>query len=103
MRYNERLALAGIDPSVGRRGDSYDNALAETIIGLYRTKLIRTRGPWRSLDQSKSSRSNGSGGSTAAASSDPLGFVPPAEFETQYRSRLTAQLEHIRLKSINLR
>ena len=49
IRYTERLALAGIEPSVGSRGDSYDNALAETIIGLYKTELIRPRGPWRNL------------------------------------------------------
>ena len=50
IRYTERLALAGIEPSVGSRGDSYDNALAETIIGLYKTELIRPRGPWRNLE-----------------------------------------------------
>ncbi len=50
IRYTERLALAGIEPSVGSRGDSYDNALAETIIGLYKTELIRPRGPWRTLE-----------------------------------------------------
>ena len=46
-RYTERLAEAGIEPSVGSRGDSYDNALAESIIGLYKTEVIRRRGPWR--------------------------------------------------------
>ena len=51
IRYSERLAEAGIEPSVGSVGDSYDNALAETIIGLYKTELIRKRGPWRHLDQ----------------------------------------------------
>ena len=48
IRYTERLAEAGIEPSVGSRGDSYDNALAESIIGLYKTEVIRRRGPWRS-------------------------------------------------------
>ena len=47
IRYTERLAEAGIEPSVGRVGDSYDNALAEFIIGLYKTEVIRQRGPWR--------------------------------------------------------
>ena len=47
VRYTERLAEAGIEPSVGSRGDSYDNALAESIIGLYKTEVIRRRGPWR--------------------------------------------------------
>ena len=47
IRYTERLAEAGIDPSVGSRGDSYDNALAESVTGLYKTELVRRRGPWR--------------------------------------------------------
>ena len=50
IRYTERLAEAGIEPSVGRVGNSYDNALAETIIGLYKTEVIRRRGPWRHLE-----------------------------------------------------
>ena len=50
IRYTERLAEAGAVPSVGSRGDSYDNALAESFNGLYKTELIRTRGPWRGLD-----------------------------------------------------
>ena len=51
IRYTERLAEAGIEPSVGSRGDSYHNALAETIIGLYKTELINQRGLWKSLEQ----------------------------------------------------
>jgi transposase InsO family protein len=51
IRYTERLAEAGIEPSVGSVGDSYDNALAETIFGLYKTELIRRNGPWRSLEE----------------------------------------------------
>ena len=51
IRYTERLAEAGIEPSAGRVGNSYDNALAETIIGLYKTKVIRRRGPWRLLEK----------------------------------------------------
>src|SRR6266851_1183375 len=50
IRYTERLADAGIELSVGSRGDAYDNALAETVIGLFKTEVIRRRGPWRSLD-----------------------------------------------------
>jgi transposase InsO family protein len=50
IRYTERLAEAGIEPSVGSRGDSYDNALAESVIGLFKTELIRQVGPWRGLD-----------------------------------------------------
>ncbi len=50
MRYTDRLADAGIAPSVGSRGDSYDNALAESIIGLFKTEVIRRLGPWRHLE-----------------------------------------------------
>ena len=50
IRYTERLGEAGIEPSVGSVGDSYDNALAETVIGLFKTEVIRSRGPWRSLE-----------------------------------------------------
>jgi len=51
IRYTERLAEAGAVRSVGSRGDSYDNALAETVVGLYKTELIRRHGPWRQLEQ----------------------------------------------------
>jgi putative transposase len=50
MRYTDRLAAAGIAPSVGSQGDAFDNALAESVIGLYKTEVIRRRGPWRSLE-----------------------------------------------------
>ena len=50
IRYTERLAIAGIEPSVGSVGDSYDNALAETVIGLFKTEVIRRLGPWQSLE-----------------------------------------------------
>lgn len=50
MRYTDRLADAGIAPSVGSRGDAYDNALTESVIGLFKTEVIRRLGPWRSLE-----------------------------------------------------
>ena len=50
IRYTERLAEVGIESSVGSVGDSYDNALAETVIGLYKTEVIRPRGPWKNID-----------------------------------------------------
>jgi putative transposase len=50
MRYTDRLADAGIAPSVGSRGDAYDNALAESVIGLFKTEVIRRQGPWRHLE-----------------------------------------------------
>ena len=63
IRYSERLAEAGVDPSVGSVGDSSDNALAETIIGLFKTEVIHHRGPWRGLDDSSMRRWNGLTGS----------------------------------------
>ena len=72
IRYTERLADAGAVASVGSRGDSYDNALAETIIGLYKTELIRRRGPGRASTRSSTPPWNGSTGSTTGGSWSPL-------------------------------
>jgi putative transposase len=69
IRYTERLAEAGIERSVGSVGDSYDNALAETVIGLFKTEEIRRRGPWRGSMTSSSRRSSGSHGTTTSISS----------------------------------
>ena len=67
MRYTDRLAEAGIDPSVGSRGDSYDNALAESIIGLFKTEVIHRKGPWRHLEAVEFATLRGSTGSTPAS------------------------------------
>ncbi len=103
IRYTERLALAGIEPSVGSRGDSYDNALAETIIGLYKTELIRPRGPWRSLDEVELATLEWVWWFNNHRLFGPLGFVPPAEFEEQYRSRPTDSSEPVGLTQTGLR
>ena len=66
IKYTERLAEAGVESSVGSVGDSYDNALAETINGLYKAEVIWRRGPWRTFEASSSPRSNGSTGSIIA-------------------------------------
>ena len=71
IRYAERLVEAGIDPSVGSVGDSYDNALAECIIGLFKTEVINHIGPWRSMGQLEWARLNGLIGSTMNACSNP--------------------------------
>ena len=84
IRYTERLSEAGAVTSVGSRGDSFDNALAETIIGLYKTELVRRRGPWKGIDASSTQRWSGSTGSTIGDFSSPIGYVPPAEFEAAY-------------------
>jgi len=70
IRYTERLAQAGIEPSVGSTADSYDNALAETVIGLFKTEEIHRRGPGKGSRTSRSRRSSGSRGTTVAACSN---------------------------------
>lgn len=70
IRYTERLSEAGAVASVGSKGDSYDNALAETIIGLYKTEVIRRRGPWKNIEDVEFATLEGSTGSTTGASSN---------------------------------
>ena len=103
IRYTERLALAGIEPSVGSRGDSYDNALAETIIGLYKTELIHPRGPWRTLEDVELSTLEWVWWFNNHRLLEPIGYVPPAEFEGDYYRRSEAQSEPATLKSPGLR
>jgi transposase InsO family protein len=103
LRYTERLALAGIEPSVGSRGDSYDNALAETIIGLYKTELIHPRRPWSSLEDLELATLEYVWWFNNHRLLEPIGDIPPAEFEEQYRSRLSAQPERVRLTPTGLR
>ncbi len=87
IRYTERLAEAGAVTSVGSRGDSYDNALAETIIGLYKTELIRRRGPWKSLDEVEYATLEWVDWFNHRRLLEPIGHVPPAEFEATYWRR----------------
>jgi putative transposase len=84
IRYTERLAEAGAVTSVGSRGDSYDNALAETIIGLYKTELIRRRGPWRGLDEVEYATLEWVDWFNHRRLLEPIGYVPPAEFEAAF-------------------
>jgi len=84
MRYTERLADAGIEPSVGSRGDSYDNALAESVIGLFKTEVIRRRGPWRSLDAVEFATLEWVDWFNHRRLLEPIGYVPPAEYEAHY-------------------
>jgi transposase InsO family protein len=102
IRYSERLAEAGAVTSVGSRGDSYDNALAETIIGLYKTELIRRRGPWKSLDQVEYATLEWVDWFNHRRLLEPIGQVPPAEFEATYHQeeddRRTAGLNHPSLR-----
>jgi putative transposase len=90
IRYTERLAEAGIEPSVGTVGDSYDNALAESIIGLFKTEVIRCRGPWRSIDPVEFATLQWVDWFNNRRLLEPMGYVPPAEFEeAYYRSQST--------------
>ena len=89
IRYSERLAEAGIEPSVGTVGDSYDNALAETIIGLYKTEVIRRRGPWRNLEAVEFATLEWVDWFNHRRLLGPIGDVPPAEKEQAYYHQLT--------------
>ena len=84
IRYTERLAEAGAVTSVGSRGDSYDNALAETIIGLYKTELIRRQGPWKGIDDVEYATLEWVDWFNHRRLLEPIGHVPPAEFEDTY-------------------
>jgi transposase InsO family protein len=92
IRYSERLAEAGAQPSVGSRGDSYDNALAETIIELYKTELIHRRGPWRHLKAVEYATLEWVNWFNHQRLLEPIGNVPPAEFEALYHQS-TGQLK----------
>lgn len=91
IRYTERLAEAGVETSVGSVGDSYDNALAESIIGLYKTEVIHHRGPWRHLDAVEYATLEWVDWFNHRRLLEPIGNVPPAELETTYHSS-TGQL-----------
>jgi len=84
MRYTDRLADAGIAPSVGSRGDAYDNALAESVMALYKTEVIRRQGPWRSLEAVEFVTLAWVDWFNTRRLLGPIGDVPPAEFEAQY-------------------
>jgi putative transposase len=91
IRYTERLAEAGIEPSVGSRGDSYDNALAESVIGLFKTEVIRQRGPWRGLEDVEFATLEWVWWFNHHRLLEPLGYVPPAEYEEAYYRRQETQ------------
>jgi putative transposase len=84
MRYTDRLADAGIAPSVGSRGDSYDNALAESIIGLFKTEVIRRLGPWRHLEAVEFATLDWVDWFNTRRLLEPIGYIPPAESEARY-------------------
>jgi len=88
FKYTERLVAAGIEPSVGSVGDSYDNALAETINGLYKTEVIRRRGPWRNLEAVEFATLEWVDWFNHRRLLEPIGNIPPAEAEARYYAQL---------------
>jgi transposase InsO family protein len=102
VRYTQRLADAGAACSVGSRGDSFDNALAETIIGLYKTELVRRRGPWKGLDEVEYATLEWVDWFNHRRLLEPIGHLPPAEFEAAHHPREdpshTAGLKHPSLR-----
>lgn len=98
IRYTERLAQAGIAASVGSVGDSYDNALAETINGLYKTELIKPRGPWRTVDAVEYATAEYIEWFNHRRLYEHCGDIPPVELENAYyahqRAQPAAELSH---------
>lgn len=88
IRYTERLSEVGITPSVGSVGDSYDNALAETVIGLFKTELIRQQGPWRNVDDVEFATLRWVDWFNNRRLLEPIGDIPPAEKESEYYQQL---------------
>ncbi len=91
IRYSERLAEAGIEPSVGSKGDSYDNALAETINGLYKAEMIHRRGPWKSRESVELATLEWVSWFNHHRLLEPIGYIPPAEAEANYYRQLANQ------------
>jgi putative transposase len=84
IRYTERLAEAGMESSVGSVGDSYDNALAESVIGLFKTEVIRRRGPWHGLEDVEFATLEWVSWYNTQRLLEPIGYVPPVEYEQHY-------------------
>ncbi len=91
IRYSERLAEAGIEPSVGSKGDSYDNALAETINGLYKAELIHRRAPWKTREAVELATLEWVSWFNYSRLLEPIGYIPPAEAEANYYRQLANQ------------
>ena len=97
IRYTNRLTEAGIEPSVGSVGDSYDNALAESVIGLYKTELIHKRAPWKDLDQVEHATLEYVDWFNHRRLLEPIGDIPPTEKEANYHQ----QQERVQLAGLN--
>jgi len=95
IRYSERLAEAGVEPSVGSKGDSYDNALAETINGLYKAELIHRRAPWKTKEAVELATLEWVHWFNTQRLLAPIGYVPPAEAEANYYRQLASQATEV--------
>ena len=93
IRYSERLGEAGIEPSVGSRGDSYDNALAETINGLYKAEVAHRRGPWKTRESLELATLEWVHWFNHKRLLGSIGYVPPAEAEANYYRQLSQRAE----------
>jgi transposase InsO family protein len=93
IRYTERLVDAGMEPSVGSTGDSYDNALAESVIGLYKTEVIRRRGPWKGIEDVEFATLTWVAWFNTSRLLEPLGYVPPNEFEEAFYNQRAGSAE----------
>jgi putative transposase len=102
IRYTERLAEAGIEPSVGSVGDSFVNALAETIIGLHKTELIYRQGPWRGHEDVELATLTYVDWFNRKRILEPIGDIPPAEYEANHY-RQTSPANTAGLKPTSLR
>lgn len=102
IRYTERLAESGIQASVGTTGDSYDNAMAESIIGLFKTEVIRRRGPWRNLEMVEFATMEWVDWFNNRRLLEPIGNIPPAELEEMYYRSLENPVVVTGLKQTSL-
>lgn len=93
IRYSERLAQAGVEPSVGSRGDSYDNALAETINGIYKAEVIHRRSAWKTRESVELATLEWVAWFNHHRLLEPIGYIPPAEAEANYYALLNQQAE----------
>ena len=91
IRYSERLTEAGIEPSVGSKGDSYDNALAETINGLYKAEMIHRRAPWKTKESVELATLEWVAWFNHHRLLEPIGYIPPAEAEANYYRQLASE------------
>ena len=97
IRYTERLAEAGLEPSVGSRGDSYDNALAETINGLYKAELIHRLAPWKTKEAVELATLEWVAWFNHRRLLEPIGYIPPAEAEANYYRQLAEGAKSVAL------